>query len=275
MRKLLNIELIKLLRYTSFKVVLGLHFALFLLVVFVSSQINITVPGFDTANLFRFPHVWSYFTWIASWFNLLLAILVIMITGNEFSYSTFRKHVIDGLSRGDLLKGKLLVAVMIALYGFVLVFLSGMVYGSVYTSGTGISTIFGGIERIFIYFLQALAYMVIGLLLVVMLRSTALSIILFVLLRFPIEPIIRSFFPQSFRAFFPMKAVGSLTPVPEFLSISSENGFETPNGADTLSLSEIGILSPGLPFPLQISIVLAYIMLFAGLALVILKKRDL
>lgn len=268
-------ELIKLGKYTSFKVLLGMHLSLFLLVVFVSSQINITVPGFDTGNLFRFPHVWSYFAWIASWFNLLLAIIIVMVTGNEFSYRTFRQHVIDGLPRGDLLKGKLTVVFTIAVYSFLLVFLTGMVYGLIYSPSAGVLNILAGKEILFIYFLQTVAYMVIGLLLAIIFRSTALSIILFILFRFPVEPIIRSFFPHQARPFFPMKSIGSLTPMPEFLTISSETRFEAQDGSNALSLSGIGILPQGLPVSLQILIVLAYILLFTGLALFILKKRDL
>ncbi len=273
MRKLLNIELTKLLNYTSFKVILGLHLALFSLVIFVSSQIDISVPGFDTVNFFRFPHIWSYFTWVASWFNLLLAILIIMVTGNEFSYRTFRQHVIDGLSRTDLLRGKLMVIFLIAAYSFVMVFVSGLIYGLIFTPGPG--AMFAGIEILSIYFLQTVAYMVIGLLLAVLLRSTALSIIIFVLLRFPIEPIIRSFFDRAARPFFPMKSVGGLTPMPEFLSISSENTFETAEGGNALSLSEIGLVAEGLPLYLQVIMVLAYTILFTGLIAYMLKRRNL
>ncbi len=273
MRKLLNIELVKLLNYTSFKVILGLHLALFLLLIFVSSQINISVPGFDTKNFFRFPHLWEYFPWIASWFNLLLAILIIMVTGNEFSYRTFRQHVIDGLTRLDLLKGKLLVILMIALYSFLLVLLSGVVYGLIHTPGPAL--LFSGIDRLFVYFLQTVAYMVIGLLLVVLLRGTALSIIMFILLRFPVEPIIRSFFNRAARPFFPMKSVSGLTPTPEFLSISSESTFETVDGGNALSLSEMGIISEGLPLYLQVIIVIAYTALFLGIVAYALKRRNL
>ena len=273
MRKLLNIEIIKLLNYTSFKVILGLHLALFSLVVLVSSQIDISVPGFDTTNFFKFPNVWGYFAWIASWFNLLLAILIIMVTGNEFSYRTFRQHVVDGLSRSDLLKGKLLVISLIAVYSFILVFLSGLVYGVIFTPG--LNSVFYGIDRLFIYFIQTVAYMVIGLLLVVLIRNTALSIILFVLLRFPIEPIIRSFFNKAARPFFPMKSVSGLTPMPEFLSISSEGTFETVDGGNALSLSEMGIIAQGLPVYLQILVALGYTVVFIGITAWILKKRNL
>jgi ABC-2 type transport system permease protein len=275
MRKLLSIELTKLLNYTSFKVILGLHLALFSLVIFVTSQIDITVPGFDTANLFRFPHVWSYFAWVASWFNLLLAILIIMITGNEFTYRTFRQHVIDGLSRMDLLKGKLAVVFLIAVYCFLLVFISGIIYGLIFSAGFSTTYFFTNIDKLFIFFLQTLSYMVIGLLLVMFLRSTALSIIIFILVRFPVEPILRTFFDSAFRPFFPMKAVSGLTPMPEFLSISSENSFETLEGGNALSLSEMGIIAQGLPVYLQILVAMGYTAVFLGVIAYILKNRNL
>jgi ABC-2 type transport system permease protein len=275
MRKLANIELIKLLNSASFKVITGLHLGFFLLVIFATSQINITVPGFDTSNLFRFPHVWAYFAWVASWFNILLAILIIMAAGNEFSFRTFRQHVIDGLSRSDLLKGKLLVIIMISVYSFSLVFISGLIYGALYTLDFNITQIYSGIGTLFIFFLQTMAYMVIGLTLVMLLRSTALSIILFILLRFPAEPVIRSFFAPSLRPYFPMKAVGSLTPMPEFLSISSGNKFETTDSGNTLSLSEMGIIAQGLPVYLQVILAIGYSILFLGIITYIMKTRDL
>ncbi|TVR71629.1 MAG: hypothetical protein EA408_08255 [Marinilabiliales bacterium] len=275
MLKLIKIELVKLLNYTSFKVILLLHLALFSLVVFVSSRIDITVPGFDTGNLFRFPHVWSYFSWIASWFNLLLAILIIMVAGNEFSYRTFRQHVIDGLSRSGLLGGKMLVVLMIAFYALILVLVTGLIYGTVYTSGITADTVFAGMHILLVYFLQTISFMVIGLLLVLLLRSTALSIIIFVLLRFPIEPVIRAFLPQYMRPFFPMKAVGSLTPMPEFLSISSETAFETADGTNALTLSEMGLVAQGLPLLGQVLLALGYTILFTALAWLIIKRRNL
>ncbi len=275
MRKLINIEFVKLINYTSFKVILLLHLAFFSLVVFVSSQIDITVPGFDTTNLFRFPHVWSYFAWIASWFNLLLAILVIMVAGNEFSYRTFRQHVIDGLSRTELLGGKLLVIFMISVYAFLLVLVSGLIYGAVYTSSPSMADLISGMHILFVYFLQTIAFMVIGLLLVMLLRSNALSIIIFILLRFPVEPVIRSFFPRDVRPFFPMKSVGSLTPVPEFLSISSEASFETADGANALTFSEMGLVAQGLPLWGQVLLAAGYTLLFAGIALLLIRRRNL
>jgi ABC-2 type transport system permease protein len=273
MYKLIKIEFVKLLNYSAFKILLGLHLALFSLVVFIASQTDITVPGFDTTNLFRFPHVWEFFAWIASWFNLLLAIIIIMVTGNEFSYRTFRQHVIDGLSRIQLLQGKLLVILVTALYSLMLVFFSGMIYGLIFSKGLSLEVIFSNTGTLLIYFLQTIAYMVTGLMIVTLVRTTALSIILFILFRFPLEPIIRSFFDPTARTFFPMKTISQLTPMPEFLRISSEN--TTIEGANALSLGSMGLVSQGLPLWGHTLLGIGYVILFILITASVLMTRDM
>jgi ABC-2 type transport system permease protein len=274
MRNLIKIELIKLSNYSAFKIIIGLHLALFSLVVFVASQADLTVPGFDTTNLFRFPHVWEFFAWIASWFNLLLAVVIIMVTGNEFSYRTFRQHVIDGLGRAGLLYGKLLVILIVAIYSFTMVLLSGMIYGLIFTPGLTAGLVFSNIGILFIYFLQTAAYMILGLLIVILIRTTALSIIIFILLRFPLEPIMRSFFDASARPYFPVKSISGLTPVPEFLTIASGKTFEA-EGGNVLSFGELGLVSQGLPLYGQVLVASGYLVLFILITARLLMRRDM
>jgi hypothetical protein len=183
--------------------------------------------------------------------------------------------VIDGLDRNHLLQGKLLVILMISLYSLMMVFLSGMVYGLVFSGGLSFEAVFSNTGTLGIYFLQTIAYMVTGLMIVMLVRTTALSIVLFILLRFPLEPIIRSFFDPAARAFFPMKAIGQLTPMPEFLSISSEKTFETIEGANALSLGEMGLVSQGLPLYGQILLGAGYIILFILITTSVLMRRDM
>ena len=61
MKRLLGIEWAKVSSYSLFRVILILNTVLFLLVIFVSSRIDISVPGFSWRNIYRFPNVWSSF----------------------------------------------------------------------------------------------------------------------------------------------------------------------------------------------------------------------
>lgn len=274
MKKLFRIELCKILNYTSFRVILGLHLALFFLVIIITSQIEISVPGFKMRNLFQFPYVWESFSWIASWFNLLLAILVIVLVGNEFSFNTFRQHVIDGLSRNDLFLGKGIVILLIAVYGFLLVLLSSLIFGFIFSKDISFAIVFKNSYLLIVYFIQAIAYMTMGLFLAILLKNNALSIVIFILYFALIEPIIRSFFSQGVRRFFPVKIISNLTPAPEFLTITSGNKFSLGDGS-LLDFEAIGILPEKLPLFTTVFIAVSYIALFAFIATLIMNKRNL
>ena len=275
MRKLFKIELIKTINYVSFKVIIALHFILFLLVIFVASQVDVSVPGFRMKNLFQFPHVWSSFAWVASWFNLLLAIILMVLVGNEYSFKTFRQHVMNGLGRYDLVMGKGIVIVLISIYGLLLVLLSGAVSGIIFTKNIDFSDIFQKAYVLAVYFIQAVGYMTLGFLIAVLFRNTALSIVMFLLYFIFIEPILRKFFPQDVRQYFPVRIISNLTPMPEFLTVTSEESLLGSLDNSNLTLDAIGIRPE--PLPLGITVVLAvlYITLFAFLTSLIVRKRDL
>jgi ABC-2 type transport system permease protein len=275
MKKLLKIELVKILNYSSFKVILILHFLLFLLVIFVASQIEISFPGFTMKNLFQFPHVWESFAWMASWFNLLLAILLMVLVGNEFSYKTFRQQVITGLSRNDLILGKGIVVLIIAIYGVVLVLFTSILFGLIFTRELSISMVFEKSYILVVYFIQAIGYMTIGFFIAVLFRNTALSIIMYLLYFLLIEPIVRLLFPRDARLYFPVKIISNLTPRPEFLTVISDEPMVNASGQSNLDLNAIGIASDPLPMYLTILLALIYIAIFTILIFVFIRKRDI
>ncbi len=274
MKKLFKIELIKIWNYASFRVILILHFLLFLLVIFVASQVDISVPGLTTKNLFQFPHVWESFAWVASWFNLLLAIILILLVGNEFSYKTFRQQLITGLSRNDLIIGKSLVVLLVAIYGVLLVFLTSTISGLIFTRGLTVSLIFEKSYLLAVYFIQAVGYMTIGILIAMIFRNTALSIVMYLLYFILIEPIIRLLFPREARLYFPVKIISNLTPKPEIFTIASDEPMLDASGQSNLDFHALGIAPEPLPFYLTILLALGYIVIFSFLIFVIVRKRD-
>ena len=275
MKKLFKIELVKVLNYSSFKVILILHFLLFLLVIFISTQFEISVPGFTMKNLFQFPYVWESFAWIASWFNLLLAILLIVLVGNEYSYKTFRQQVITGLSRNDLILGKSIVIVIVAVYGVLLVLFTSTIFGLVFTKGLSLSILFEKSYILIVYFIQAIGYMTLGFLITLLFRNTALSIVMFLLYFLLIEPIIRLLFPRDVRLYFPVKIISNLTPRPEFLTITSNESMLDVSGQSNLDLNAIGIAPDPLPIYLNILLAVAYITIFGTLIFIIIRRRDI
>lgn len=275
MKKLFQIELIKTLNNSTFRVILGLHFLLFLLLVYVFTRVDITAPGFSTKKVFMFPNVWEVLSWMASWFNMLfLGIIIIVLTGNEFSFKTARTQIMNGLSRNEFLLGKSLVILIIALWGLLLVFLTSIVVGLVFTPDITFSLVFQNSSSILIYFLQATAYMFFALLIVSLFRSNALSIMMYLLIFVLIEPIVRVFFPKVVRPYFPTKVLKDLTPFPEFLSITSDSEVVNAAGQNQFDLDAIGILPSSIPLGTSIVLAIVYIALFVGITYWIIQKRD-
>ncbi len=274
MKKLFTLEKIKALSYPAFKTLMIIHFVLFFLVVLVVSRWHITVPGFSIKGLYQFPNIWTFFPWVASWFNIFLTIVLITLVGNEFSFRTFRQNVIDGLSRNDLISGKLLFIFTIAIYTFIMVLIAVLIFGLINTKDITINIMLDHSYLLFVYFIQAIGYMTLGLLFAMLFRNTALSIILFILY-FPIEGIIRLFFNQEARRFFPLKIISNLTPRPEVLTMTSETEYTGTTGTSQLDFSEIGILPEELPLGLTVLIASGYIGFFIALSIILINKRNL
>jgi ABC-2 type transport system permease protein len=274
MRSILLNEITKIWSYTAFRTIILLHFILFLLVVLVTSRLDITVPGFSTDYLYQFPNIWEFFPWVASWFNLLLAILIIVMTGNEYSFRTFRQHVVDGFSRSQLLSGKAFLMLMIGIYSLLMVLLFSLIFGFIFTSDYSGGAFIRKTYILLVYFVQAIAFMSAGFFLAVLFRNTALAIILFILYRLIIEPVMRLFFPPEARLYFPMKVIANLTPMPEFLSISSGKR-PSGGGVDTLSFREMGLMAEDLPVLVNLMLAIGYTAIFITLAWWLLRKRNL
>lgn len=271
MKRLIGLEWTKISSYGFFRVILILTLSLFLLTVFVFSRIDISIPGFTWRNLFRFPDVWSTFAWVASWFNLLLAILVITIAGNEFTGKTLRQQVMTGLSREEWLAGKGLLILGLALFGVVMVCLAGFVFGFIYTRDLSTGIIFEEMWILPVYLVQAVGYMVMGLMFIAVLRSNALAIILYLLYFIMIEPIVRGLCPIEIRPWFPVKIISHLTPLPEFFKIASGDELEN----NFMTFESIGLMPRQLEGSITITLALAYITFFGVLTYLFVKRRDL
>ena len=269
MSRLFQIEHIKTFSSNTFRVIISLHLLFFILVLLSISRVEVSFGEFSVSRLYRFPDVWEFFPWVASWFNLLLAVLIIVLTCNEFRYNTFRQQVMNGLHEGHLLAGKIYIIVVIALYALLLVVISGVVSGSFFGSSQSGLIEWSGLQHLGIYFVQTLAYMSMALLFAVMLRSNGLAIIIFILYLFPGEVILRNLIFPSVESYFPAKLISDLTPLPSMFTTSiaplqgNNIGLGSTAAQQTLTAAE------------GTGIAVVYIAVFLGLTYWVLKKRSL
>lgn len=272
MKKILKLEFIKTFGYPGFRTIVILHATLFLLVVAIGSMINLQFQGVNLNILVSFPYVWATLSWIASWFNLLLGILAIILVGNEFQFRTFRKQIIDGVSRNQLLNAKMVVMSVISLYALVLVLLSSFLLGFFFSDSITLAGVFEKFPLVLVLFVQSLAYMMLGMLFALLLRNNAISIVSFVLFFFPGEPILRAFFPDSIDTFFPIKIISNLTPMPDFLGIASKQMIQI-NGKSP-SFQDMGLMPDTISVWAATLVCIAYIILFYFISKYIIKSKS-
>jgi ABC-type transport system involved in multi-copper enzyme maturation permease subunit len=175
-------------------------------------------------SLFYFPKVWHNMPYIAGYFNLFLAIVIITLVCNEFSFKTIRQNIINGLSRAEYLLAKLYLILIISIAATILVFLIGLVLGLIHSSSPEISNIFHIKLQFFLgYFLEVLTYLIFAFFLAFLFKKAGLTII-FLLFYTVIEQIIVWWkIPAEWVKAMPMKAFGRLVHFPS-LPIPEVNG---------------------------------------------------
>lgn len=177
--------------------------------------------GFDPMKIpiLFFPDIWQNVTYFYTLpiFLIFLGIVVIITISNEFSYKTIRQNIIDGLDRREFIQSKLSMIVVLSLASTLIVFLTCLLSGMIYTPELALGEMLDGVEFIFGYFLYVLLFLVIAFLLTVLLRRSALTIFLLLLYR-PIEGILIAlssrYNVEYLTDYLPLQAASSMIEVP-------------------------------------------------------------
>jgi len=262
MKQLLSLEYIKLKKFHALKfILLGYMVAvpswMFFMNFFFQLEPNLKVI-FTQDDPMAFPHLWSFITYSASFFNVLLAVIVVTITTNDFQYKTMRQNIIDGLSKRDVIFGKFILVFVLSAIATAYTFLSGMVIGALNSSA---ADWYQNVHLVPLYALQTLGYFSFAFLFAIIVKRPAIAIVTFIVY-FPVETIVGQIIARDVYQFFPLKVFADMTPIPFFKAIlaSSKN-----QGQDVFVLDD------------QIRIILSviYVLLFFLGTYWILKRKDL
>lgn len=257
MKKLLSIELKKVVPYTTFWVMLGIYIVMVFAVFYFIPSIKLKGPlsFFNLSSFYTFPDLWHTLTYVASIFTLLLGMLVIILVTNEYTFRTVRQNVIDGLNKADFLTGKLLLILCIALFATIIVFITGIINGSVQTENLQSSMIFAKIDFVLAYFVQTIAYMCFALFVSTLVKKSGLAIGLFLLYSKIVEPLAAWKMPDEISNYLPFHTISGLIQIP--------------------GLKMFGVLVPDDPLGIHFAFALIYSAVFVGGTYLLLTKRDL
>jgi hypothetical protein len=207
--------------------------------------------------LYHFPDIWQNLTYVSLYFQLVLAIVVIVSITNEFSYKTVRQNIIDGMDRKDFLTSKVMMIFVLSLASTLFVFLIGLTTGAIYSPETEMKYIFTNIEFIPAYFLATFSTLLLVMLFSVWIKRAGLTIGI-VLIYPALEYGLGASLPNSLDPilpYLPQHAINALIKVPfqRYVFMEIQDYVD----------------------PLSVAVVIAYCALFIFLAYRSLVKRDL
>lgn len=267
MIKLLKIEFKKVTYNKTFWVLLGLYGIIlggiligvqtFINELMIDVGKNAPIPV-SKISLYEFPSIWQNFTFLAGNFKIILAMIVIIIMTNEYSYKTIRQNIVAGMSRVDFLISKLLMTFVISLAATLFIFILGLILGLINTPEVTFTTIFERMGFLFAYLLELFAFLTFALLIGILAKRSGFAIGLFFLYYYVIERYINYKLPNDLGDFLPLRAIANLIDTPN-TALMKLFGF---NFREFVSFQDVIVV-------MSFSVLFIYLMYF------ILKKRDL
>ena len=230
MSRLFSIEYFKL-RNSKYYWILLILFLVFMLAVPVGAKVFLDYmtsigeeflkPGIraDELPVFDFVDIWQNLTWVYKSFSIFLGFIIVISVSNEFTHRTIRQHVIDGLSRTELLLSKVLFIFVISAVVSVLVFVIGLIMGYLWSPVKEFTFIIKNIEFIGAYFLHLVTFQMLCLVIALLIRRSGITIALLIFYVYTIEPIITGIIRYHYKLpqladLFPINAIGNIIRLP-------------------------------------------------------------
>lgn len=215
MIQLFKVELKKIINYKTFWVFTTLYIvtlgvlALNLKNVFVEDGINL-----DKIPVLKFPDVWHTVTYIASFFNIILAIFVIISITNEYEFRTIRQNIIDGWSRQNFLISKLGPILFLSIGASLYIFLITYAVGFSNSQDSSFAASMKNSEFILGFMLQSFVYLSFAFLLGLLFKKPGIAIGILLLYSVVIEPLLDFNLPSYISSYLPISATRKIIQLP-------------------------------------------------------------
>ena len=232
MIRLFEIEWLKLKNYKVFWILIAMYFVGLILILssgmflmqFLKNQ-GAEFEGIDPTiiPLYDFPDVWQNMTYIATFFKIILAFIVIISVTNEIGYRTMRQNIIEGLSKWEFLKSKLTLIIILSFAATLFLFLEGLITGLIYSTVKYPKFIFSEMEFLAAYFLEVVTFLSFALLIGILVKRAGFAIVLIFMYTLIFEPIVtinfehNPYIPELIKStapFFPIRSLNNLIRVP-------------------------------------------------------------
>ena len=276
MKRLLLIEFQKLYLNKASRILTLIYFLLLTSIALIASI------EFDFANIhfriadqgiFNFPYIWHFNTWVAALLKLFLAIVIVSMMANEYSYRTLKQNLIDGLSKKEFVLSKFYTVLLFAAVSTVFVFVVSMILGLIFSDFNEASIIFRDLDYLLAFFVKLSGFFALCLFLGIWVKRSAFALgflillsiaenILFLIIRFKSD----TDFASKVMQFFPLTSMSNLIKEP-FTRLSGIKSLANQVGESFNKDYSIHFY--------QLLIVVIWTFIFVYLSYRLLKKRDL
>lgn len=272
MIRLFKVEWFKLSHYRPFWILIGLY-GLGICIVAISPRYlfdylkkrGLDFDGIDPTiiPLYDFPDIWQNLTFATTIFKVILGFIIVINIANEARFRTLRQNVIDGFSKGEFLASKLLLNLGLALASTLLVFLLGLILGSIYSHPMGKPYMFHSTGFLLAHTLAIFTYLCFAQLLTLLIPKPGLVIIGLLMYTIIFEPVLSTILWNG-RDFSDWVRL-----VPDFLPVTSLNNLiHLPYGRYAFfEIQDYVALD-------SIAIVLAWAGTYIGLSYLLLRWKD-
>ena len=161
MKRLLQLEFIKLWNSKISRIIIYAYFILICSLALIAAiKFDIGPIKFHLAEqgIFNFPYIWHLNTFFAAFFKVFLAIIIVSMTANEYSYKTIKQNLIDGLSKKEFLLSKVYMAGVFSLISTAFIFLISLILGLVYSDYNELGIIFSDLSFILAFFVKLFSF---------------------------------------------------------------------------------------------------------------------
>jgi len=232
MLHLLKIEWLKVKNYRTFWILSALYLSSIVGINYIVYTIQNLVykdqKTGDIANMFlggppyAFPKVWIMTSYVTSWITFIAGLIMIISVTNEFSFKTHRQNIIDGVTRTEFIVTKLICGLIVAIVSTLFVFLTAIIFGLTEAAN---SFSFENVQYVFYFFLNALSYCWLAVLVSLLFKRSGISLGVFFLYTIILENVLMrvlNYYFDNWGSYLPIQSSDDLLPLPIFEKIQEQ-----------------------------------------------------
>jgi ABC-2 type transport system permease protein len=277
MKRLLSIELQKLWLNRASRILIISYFGILSLIALVAN-IEFDILGMHIRmadqGIFNFPFIWHFNSYVAVYFKIFLAIIIVSMMANEYTYGTLKQNLIDGLNKKEFIASKVVTMLFFAFASTAFVYVMTLILGLRFSSYTELSIIFREQKYIVAYFINLMAFFSFCFFAGILVKRSAFALG-FIVIWYLIEGLLygllrwklfNEVIADNIKQFFPLAAISNLliNPMERFKAVRSLRNV-------TGSVAEVDYTLHWY----NIAIVACWSAIFIYASYRILKKRDL